>query len=256
MAPLFQKKSPDDNTVAVLDQIEAIVYEQLKPHGFRRHGRTLHRFVSGDISQVINFQYYDGNFCVNVGIRIPECEARTFTLPVNDKKYYHEYNCQIRTRLGTVARNFRETWFDLHKDPQKIAESICREIKSYVLPVFEVLNSRDQILAHRKDYPQFDTLNRHMILLEESFIYGCRGDLETARARFDTYYQKVLDRYNHDRTKGRLVWLRGGETLTYKDADGIVQTITSKFPHYVRVRQANNQHLQYLDELAKELGLR
>lgn len=38
-----------------LDQIEASVYKRLKKEEFRKHGRTLHRFVSGDISQVINF---------------------------------------------------------------------------------------------------------------------------------------------------------------------------------------------------------
>lgn len=38
------------------DEIEAAVYAQLKPLGFRKYGRTLHRFVSGDLSQVIHFQ--------------------------------------------------------------------------------------------------------------------------------------------------------------------------------------------------------
>ena len=37
-----------------IDRIEAGVYQLVKPRGFRRHGRTLHRFVSGDISQVIS----------------------------------------------------------------------------------------------------------------------------------------------------------------------------------------------------------
>ena len=37
-----------------IDRIEAGVYQLVKPCGFRRYGRTLHRFVSGDISQVIS----------------------------------------------------------------------------------------------------------------------------------------------------------------------------------------------------------
>ena len=255
MAFPLRKKLPDIDAPAVLDQIEAIVYEQLKPCGFCRHGRTLHRFVSRDISQVIHFQYHYYSFCVNVGIRIPECEARSFTMPVNDKKYYHEYNCQIRSRLG-IVRGRRETWFDLRKDPQKLGEDICREIQNWVLPAFDVLNSREQILAHRKDYANLDAMDRHMILLEEAFIYGCQGDLETAEARFNAYYQKALDNYNRERTEGHLVWMRRGETLTYKDADGQIQNISAKFPQYIRVRTANDGHLKYLDELAINLGLR
>ena len=33
-----------------MDEIETAVYQTLKPRGFRKHGRTLHRFVSEDIS--------------------------------------------------------------------------------------------------------------------------------------------------------------------------------------------------------------
>ena len=80
-----------------VDIIEKIVYEYLKPLGFRKHGRTIHRFVDGDISQVVHFQ----NGCpskgihnilwVNLGIRVPECVERTFTITEPLKKYYHEY---------------------------------------------------------------------------------------------------------------------------------------------------------------------
>ena len=67
-----------------IDYIESEVYKRIKPLGFRKHGRTLHRFVSGDISQVISFQcgqaYLDATHLmwVNIGIRIPECTERRF----------------------------------------------------------------------------------------------------------------------------------------------------------------------------------
>ena len=67
-----------------IDYIESEVYKRIKPLGFRKHGRTLHRFVSGDISQVISFQcgqaYLDATHLmwVNIGIRIPECMERRF----------------------------------------------------------------------------------------------------------------------------------------------------------------------------------
>ncbi len=105
-----------------VDLIEKIVYEHLKPLGFRKHGRTLHRFVDGDISQVVNFQngcppkgVYD-ILWVNLGIRIPECAERKFSIEEPLKKYYHEYECNIRTRLGSLVDG-KDTFYDLKKDP-------------------------------------------------------------------------------------------------------------------------------------------
>ena len=91
-----------------LDIIESTVYDFLKPFGFRKYGRTLHRYVDRDISQVVNFQngcpakgVYD-ILWVNLGIRVPECVERTFTPTAPLKKYYHEYECNIRTRLALL----------------------------------------------------------------------------------------------------------------------------------------------------------
>ena len=97
----FWKKKTEINTTQIVDEIEAAVYEQVKPYGFKKHGRTLHRFVSEDISQVIHFQSgmsshgMSGLLCVNLGIRIPECSERTFQPQAEKKKYYHEYECMM-----------------------------------------------------------------------------------------------------------------------------------------------------------------
>lgn len=188
---------------AKIDQIEAEVYKLVKPHGFRKHGRTLHRFVDGDISQVISFQpgqaYLNMThlMTVNLGIRVPECFERTFTPSAPMKKYYHEYECNIRSRLGEIdGREVRV--FDLHGDADAIGAEIVRDVESKVLPVFDKLSSRDAILLHRRDYPRFDTLYNHLILLEEAMIYGRRGQADRAKALFEQYYQGVLDRYRQD----------------------------------------------------------
>ena len=92
------------------DEIEAAVYAQLKPLGFRKYGRTLHRFVSGDLSQVIHFQCGlpsagpAQQMWVNLGIRIPECDERTFS-PSPPKRYYREYNCAPVSGALTAGRS-------------------------------------------------------------------------------------------------------------------------------------------------------
>ena len=69
---------------------------------------------------------------------------------------------------------------------------IVEEILDDVLPVFEILNSRESIIAHRREYPWFDTLNSRLILLEESMIYGHMGDKKKAKECFEMYYRSVV----------------------------------------------------------------
>ena len=105
----FLQKGTEINTTQIVDEIEAAVYVHVRPYGFKKYGRTLHRFVSEDISQVIHSQSgmpahgMGGLLCVNVGIRIPECSDRVFQPKTEKKKYYHDYDCTIRSRLGTVS---------------------------------------------------------------------------------------------------------------------------------------------------------
>lgn len=115
----------------ILDEIEGNVYAVLKPLGFRKFGRTLHRFVSGDLSQVVNFQIWGDRFCVNLGIRVPECDERLN--PPSNKKYYPEYSCTLRSRLGQVSGK-HETWFDLRKKTEKTSKKIIKELLDIVIP--------------------------------------------------------------------------------------------------------------------------
>lgn len=209
----------------VLDSIEKAVYAFLKPFGFKKHGRTLHRFVSEDISQVITFclgQAYRGEthlLTVETGIRVPECVNRSFERQDPGKRYYHEYDCNIRSNLGTVEGK-KVACYDLRSSVEEITTDILRQIRDYVLPAFEALSDRDRILAHRRDYPCFDQLNRHLILLEEAMIYGYRGEKQKAVDTFCRYYQ-----------------LSKTGQLAQKDPATI------------------QRHLQYLEELAIKLGI-
>lgn len=219
-----QRINPTFDPKPVLDDIEKAVYDLLKPYGFRKHGRTLHRFVSEDISQIINFQLgqaYRGEthlLFVNVGIRVPECMERSFDAVSPLKKYYQEYECNLRSRLGEVEGN-AASCYDLRTNTEAILADITRQIQTVVLPAFEVLSSRDSILRSRRNYPNFDKLNSHLILLEEAMIYGKQGDREKAEKTFWEYYH-----------------LSETAQLAQKDPKAI------------------QNHLRYLDELAMKLG--
>ena len=255
------KKKDELDVPATIDEIEKAVYAELKPLGFRKHGRTLHRFVSGDISQVINFQcgqaYRDETHLlyVNIGIRVPECSLRSFLPEENPKKYYHEYDCTIRSQLGTV-RGKRESEYDLHKSTDKIIADILFQIQTYVLPVFDILSSRDAIVEKRRDFPLFDTTDAHLILIDETMIYGRRGELTKAAERFNAYYQSKLDEYRHELEHGEKTYLRKGQRVTYHNVrTNETETITAPKNGYVTLYNASRCHLDYLDELANQLGI-
>ncbi len=251
----FLKKKTEINTTQIVDEIEAAVYEHVKPYGFKKYGRTLHRFVSEDISQVIHFQSgmpthgMSGLLCVNLGIRIPECSERTFQPETEKKKYYHEYECTIRSRLGIVSGK-KETWYDLRKKTEKIIKSILDEIDQYVLPAYEALNSRDAILAYRKEYPLLDNMV-HLISLEECMIYGHLGNIEKAKELFDAYYEIAVAEYNDRMINGHKQYLKKGERVVYMGQD-----ITAEKDGYVTLYGASHGHIDYLDGLAVSLGLR
>ena len=252
----FLKKRTEINTTHIVDEIEAAVYAHVKPYGFKKYGRTLHRFVSEDISQVIHFQSgmpthgMSGLLCVNLGIRIPECSERVFRPKAEKKKYYHEYECTIRSRLGTVSGK-RETWYDLRKKTDRIIKNIVDEIDQYVLPAYEVLSSREAILKHRKEYPLLDNMSSCLMALEECMIYGHLGNIEEAKQLFERHYQSAVEDYNDQVKNGRRQYLKKGERAIFMG-----QNITAEKDGYVTLYGASHGHIDYLDELAVNLGLR
>lgn len=245
-----------------VDIIEKIIYDYLKPLGFKKYGRTLHRFVDGDISQVINFQngcpskgVYD-ILWVNLGIRVPECMERTFTVSEPLKKYYHEYECNLRTRLGCLVDG-KDTFYNLKKDPNRIAADILKRICKYVIPIFDVLNSRDAILKRRTEFAQIDQFNSHLITLEEAMIFGRQGNLKEATRLFNLYYKNVLEEYSYDLEHGTQTYLKKGERLVYHNTKtDKTETVVATKSGYVTTYSANKRHLLYLEDLAEKLNIK
>lgn len=176
-----------NETKKKVDLIQRTLSPYLKENGFRRYGRTYVKFVDEDIAQVINLQNgcpqkgVQGTLWVNLGIRVPECfehKVSDFT----EKKCYQDYECNIRCRLDELCK--AESGYDLSEDAEDIAGDILEKLKKYAMPVFDALDCRDAILAHRKEYADFDSMNDHLIYLEEAMIYARRGDKEKAAELF------------------------------------------------------------------------
>lgn len=248
----FLKKKTKINTTQIIDEIESSVYAHIKPYGFKKHGRTLHRFVSEDISQVIHFQSgirgMSGLLCVNIGIRIPECDERCFPVKSEKKKYYREHECTMRSRLGNMTSR-KDKWYDLRKSTDKIIRDILRQLDQFVLPAFDVLCTREAILKHRIDYPWLYAYGNE--LLDECMIYLHLGHMDIAKKKFDLHYQSAVDEYNKQMKHGHREYLKKGERVVYMGQD-----ITAHKSGYVTLYGASHGHIDVLDELAVTLGLR
>ena len=256
---LFEKKQPGQIDVPkFVDAVENVVYVGIKPLGFRKHGRTLHRFVSGDISQVVNFQVdiegLHDTMCVNLGIRVPECAERCFQPESALKKYYKEYECNIRTRLESVCSH-SEKWYAIEGDPEALGKEILEKLLKHIIPVYDILNSREAILAHRRDYPEFDFFD-HLILLEESMVYGHMGDRARAEEVFNRYYDGSVEEYLYEMQHGHKVFIKKGESVVYWNArtDRIETFAPEESGEYV-LYDARTDHIQYLEELADKNGI-
>lgn len=190
------RKQRQAEATKALDEVQSAMYALLKPLGFHKHGRVFHRFVGGDISQVVELQrgqaYREETHLlwVSVGIRVPECQLRTFAPEENAKKYYHEWECNLRYTLGEKSKK-KNGSYDLRKPVEPIIEDILGRLQASVLPALEALSSRDAILACRSDYPQF--YSEWMPLLMEAMICGRRGELERAAALFNEHYRTCGD---------------------------------------------------------------
>ncbi len=248
MLDLYKKKNKDVNVPETVDKIEAAVYEVLKPHGFKKHGRTLHRFVSGDISQVVHFQSglrsLQGKMCVNVGIGVPECIERVFH-PEKTKKRYRLDECTMRSILGSV-RGKRETWYDLSKYSEKMTQSIIREIVDIVIPAFDVLSTREAILERRVRIKWLYVYGS--LTLDECMMHGHLGNMEKARELFEKNYDDAVVWYNKRVAERKKDFLRQRRIMLLLGLG-----VTEENTGYLK---AWHEYIDYLDELAVKLGFR
>lgn len=180
-----QQRKRLEEATAALDTVQAEMYAILKSYGFRKHGRLFHRFVDGDISQVVEIQrgqaYREEThlFWINIGIRLPECVLKSFHPEVNAKKYYHEYQCNMRWTLGEQSKK-KTGEYNLRKPLEPMVADIKAKLENVILHVFEVLNSRDSIMAKRHQYPQFSQFVSNHPMFDCAMICGCRGEIQRA----------------------------------------------------------------------------
>jgi hypothetical protein len=161
-----QSATPTDSKT-LLDIVEKDVFAKLKPLGFKKNGRTFNRRLDDGIIQVINFQSgqypigqgYEipglrenlyGKFVVNLGVCVESLYK--FQSPTENKKYYKEYDCQIRARLGTLLTG-QDYWWTITNDNKKITQEIIEGLETKAFHWFSGLDTKEKIISNNGQLP-------------------------------------------------------------------------------------------------------
>lgn len=207
-----QKAHPDLDVPKTLNRIQRALQAELKPLGFAKHGRTHHRFVDGDISQVINFQCGQSIYGrshlveVNVAIRVPEVVLGGFHGDAELKKYYKEYECNLRTCIGILDEaadvfsaytEHERRVYDLSGNVDELIEDLLHRVRTEVLPFFERYGSRDAILKDLREQPKSPLRTSGVEYFGDfdmAMIYGRQGDMERAYEAYNVYFRGAIRR--------------------------------------------------------------
>ena len=150
-----------------LDIVEKKVFSKMKPLGFKKNGRTFNRRLDDGIIQVINFQSgqypltdnYEipelrenlyGKFVVNMGVCVENLFK--FQFPTENKKFYKEYECQIRARLGTLLTG-QDYWWKITDDNTKITEEIIEGLETIGFDWFAGVDTKEKIITNLGNLP-------------------------------------------------------------------------------------------------------
>lgn len=174
---LFKRKEKSENEPkeferttdfkAQLDIVEKEVFAKMKPLGFKKNGRTFNRRLDDGIIQVINFQSgqypltdnYEvpglrenlyGKFVVNMGVCVESLFK--FQFLTENKKYYKEYDCQIRARLGTLLTG-QDYWWKITDDNTKITEEIILGLETIGSDWFAGVDTKEKIITNLGNLP-------------------------------------------------------------------------------------------------------
>ena len=148
-------------TAQARDEVLRGLNPLLKESGFKRSGPTFNRRTADGLTHVVNLQisrlepagslsfpnlrqslYLYGKFTVNLGVYVPE--VALFWGPIQEQGFIQEHSCCIRMRLGNVAPEGRDIWWEL--DPQALPTAeIQMRLARDGLPFLDKFASRDAI---------------------------------------------------------------------------------------------------------------
>ncbi len=183
---------------AALDEAQKPLTSLLKNLGFRRKGRTYNRPVGDKLVHVVNLQMGQfpigdyvipgireslcGRFTVNLGVLLPA--VLRLERSRDPPAFAHEYDCEIRDRLGTLAFG-EDTWWDLDHQVPETATSIVDLMDRVGLPFLDQFESYSSVLSYLERTGPLPSKNEGRSALAGALICCDLGERERAAMFFD-----------------------------------------------------------------------
>jgi hypothetical protein len=190
---------PKSKMVEALDTIQAPMTALLKLTGFKKSGRTYNRATEGGLVQVVNFQMgqfpigeyvipgiresFYGRFCVNLGVFLPCIPEIEHGRP--RPKTIHEYDCEVRGRLGALAFKQQDVWWELDNQVAQTGATVARLMDEVGLPFLEEFESYDAVLEHLDQRGCLPSSNPGRGALAGAMICSHLGRADDAKRYFD-----------------------------------------------------------------------
>jgi hypothetical protein len=206
---------PKSKAMQAMDELQAGVRPFLKELGFRARWRAFNRPTTDGLTQVIEFQLgrfdppgahyvgfrqnFYGKFTVNVGVYVPEVHKYTYA-GGGDLSFVHEYDCDIRARLGNLAPERRDIWWSFEAgNASELAAEIFRRLERDALPFLAQFETRDALLKRLLNEPSTPFASRPRIVC--SIILATRGQRDKAKSLLS---EQALEHRNHPHS----IWVR------------------------------------------------
>jgi hypothetical protein len=176
------------------DDLQVALRPLMSEHGFRTRGRTFHRKTADALTQVVHLQMgsFDppgttyvaglrhnlyGAVTVNLGVYVPETAPLLLGMI---PKAIQEFHCCLRSRLGELGPEKRDTWWEL-RDVRRLHAEISRRLIAVGLPWLDGLSTRDAILATLNGLIEIPWAASSPPRIVSAIILAERGEKERAR---------------------------------------------------------------------------
>jgi len=155
-----------------MNDVVSLTGQALRKLGMRKRGGTFNRAVDPDgIVHVINFQMgafnppgtaeipglrpdLYGQFTVNLGVWLPDIAETGFDPPKGPARtFVHDYNCQIRARIGKLLPERIDTWWQLDLPAQQLTDIVTTALTDYGFPWLARFTAWDAIVAQLEAVP-------------------------------------------------------------------------------------------------------
>ena len=204
-----------------MEQVVRASVPLMKREGFRKRSHTFNRSREPGAVEVINFQMgpsdppgtYDipwfrpklqGHFTINLGVAFEE--FWNFERTEGDAKkafpsFLNEYDCHLRSRLGSLMGSADDLWWKLTGDVGVLGREIIELIQRFGIPWLERFGRRRAVLtAWERREKISDEPNLPLVI---AVIYAHEGQAAEARALFRAHYEAPTTNLAHAR------WLYG-----------------------------------------------